>query len=112
MSPVKLRPARPSTVAVSATRVTLWVPKERASAGATAPNAAKARTGSMVSTPATVPDMPRVPVSSSSTGPTLTAAGRRLKPSTTMPTTTSTFSKRVSRTGAVVVTAPWCPGWL
>src|SRR4051794_19720930 len=95
------RRASPATTASRAIRVTRCRPVTRASQGARAPNPAKARTGSVVSTPAVVGDIRSPEVISSSTGPTLTAAGRRLNPSTTMPTTTSTRSARVSGGGAV-----------
>ena len=47
-------------------------------------------TGSEVSTPVSAADMPRPSLMSPRTGPTLTAAGRRLNASTTMPRTTRT----------------------
>ena len=65
------------------------MPKVRANHGATYPNPAKQRTGSVVSSPAVVDPMPRPLRISSRTGPTLTAAGRRLNASTTSPSTSN-----------------------
>jgi hypothetical protein len=95
---LSIRERRPSppTTASREISVTRCSPVTRASQGATAPNPANASTGSVVRTPAVVGDIRRPVVISSSTGPTLTAAGRRLNASTTMPTTTSTRSARVS----------------
>src|SRR5689334_14216683 len=52
---------------------------------------AKAITGSEDRMPVWVVDRPRPSRTSARTGPTLTAAGRRLKARTTMPTTTRTL---------------------
>ena len=76
-------------------------PIRRAAVGASAPKTANAITGSEVSSPAAAADMPRPSRTSSSTGPTLTAAGRRLKDSSTSPT--STGESRVRRsTGSML----------
>src|SRR4051812_3804067 len=73
----RARPDSPRITASSATKVTRWAPMVLAAAGASAPNTAKASTGSEVSSPAAPAPMPSPARTSASTGPTLTAAGRR-----------------------------------
>ena len=86
----RVRAASPTTTASSAASVSRCGPTARASRAAMLPKTANATTGSEVSTPASAPDMSRSRRRSPSTGPMLTAAGRRLKARTTMPTSTST----------------------
>ena len=87
-SSTRLRAKSPTTTATSETRVHRCGPTALASRGAAAPKTAKATTGSDVRMPASVPDMSRPARISSSTGPTLTAAGRRLNARTAMPSST------------------------
>ena len=80
------RTARPRTTRSSAPRMVRCSPTRRANQGAKAPNRAKHSTGSVVSKPAAIADMPRSVRISASTGAMLTAAGRRLNPSSTIAT--------------------------
>ena len=86
---VSARPVRPATSTPRATSVTRWGPKRAARAGETAPTVEKASTGSVVSSPAPAPPRPNAVDTSSRTGPTLTAAGRRFSATSTMALTTS-----------------------
>ena len=84
------RPARPVTSASSAAIVVRCRPTRRATAGAAAPKAANASTGSEVSRPASLPDSESPARTSASTGPTLTAAGRRFTASRSSPASSRT----------------------
>ena len=82
------RPASPPTTQSRARSVSRCRPTSRAPRGARAPKTAKARTGREVRIPVSAVDIRRPALMSPRTGPTLTAVGRRLKASTTIPTTT------------------------
>ena len=86
---VTARPPSPTTTASRDSSVTRCSPTSRANGGARAPKTANASTGSEVSRPRLGADMPSPSRTSSSTGPTLTAAGRRLTDSRTSPTSTT-----------------------
>src|SRR4051794_24421293 len=95
----------PIASAPRASSVTRCIPTTRANLGARAPNTANESTGSAVSRPVSAAFRPSPWRTSSSTGPTLTAAGLRLKARTAMPTTTSTRWSLVSVFGSA-----WCTG--
>ncbi len=88
------RPPRPTTTAASDRASARCRPTARANVGASAPKTAKASTGNEVSRPAWAPVRPSPSRTSSSTGPTLTAAGRRLKERRTSPAITSAVRRR------------------
>src|SRR5689334_20577425 len=92
------RAPRPATTASSATSVTRWTPRRAASVGATAPKHANASTGREVRSPVVAPFIPSPCRTSARTGPTLTAAGRRLNDRRTRPTRMSALrrEKRLS----------------
>jgi hypothetical protein len=91
---VNARPNSPTTTASRDTSVTRCTPAWRAAAGARAPKAAKASTGSEVSRPTAGVDMPRPSRTSERTGPTLTAAGRRFADSSTRPRSSQREARR------------------
>ena len=87
--------ASPATTASRATKEVRCAPRVRAIRGARAPKTANASTGSDVSTPAEVGVMSSADETSWRTGPTLTAAGRRLKARATIPTSSMILVARV-----------------
>src|SRR4051812_29464278 len=91
------RVPRPTATQIRASSVTRCRPTRLARAGARAPNPANARTGNDVSSPAEAAPMSRPARTSASTGPTLTAAGRRLSESRTMPTRMKTVRRAGTR---------------
>src|SRR5690349_14946160 len=92
----RARPPSPTTTPSRASIVTRCGPSRRAAAGATAPKIANASTGSQVSSPAEAGPMSSASRSSSRTGPTLTAAGRRLSESSRIATRTRAVERRVT----------------
>ncbi len=91
-----------SAVNNSAPSITRCIPNRRPNHGASDPKNANDSTGSVVTTPAVVVPMPRPARISSSTGPTLTAVGRRLNASTVKPTSSATCWRRWEITRVVV----------
>ncbi len=83
------RRASPTVIAAMPAATTPPEPKRRASPGAVAPTRAKHSAGTEVSRPATVALMPRPALASSSTGPRLVTAGRRLTAARTSATAAS-----------------------
>src|SRR4051794_22670362 len=94
------RPPSPSTTATSESAAARCSPTVRASRGASAPNRAKASTGSEVSRPASGPDRSSPRRTSSRTGPTLTAAGRRLKDRRISPASTRAVRRAAGTAGS------------
>src|SRR3954447_21982244 len=94
------RPPSPITSATRETAIARCRPAARAKRGASAPNTANASTGSEVSRPASGPDRSRPRRTSSSTGPTLTAAGRRLNDRRMSPTSTRAVRRAAGTAGS------------
>ena len=80
------RSASPTVTAASAIQTSLLGNVRATIRGASEPKATKQAAGSAVSSPATTPPMPREVRISSSTGPTLVTAGRRLNAASTRAT--------------------------
>ncbi len=94
------RPPRPITTATRETATARCRPERRANVGASAPKPAKASTGREVSRPASVPDRPSPRRTSARTGPTLTAAGRRLKDRRISPASTRVVRRAAGTAGS------------
>src|SRR5262245_45734025 len=94
------RPPSPTTTATRAAAAARWRPATRATVGAKPPKTANASTGNDVRSPASGPLRERPRRTSSSTGPTLTAAGRRLQERSKSPTTTRTVRRDTDTAGS------------
>src|SRR5580765_8525564 len=106
LSWAEARPPRPITTATSESASARCKPTTRASDGASAPKIANASTGREVSRPASAPVRPSPRRTSSSTGPTLTAAGRRLNDRRISPAITSAVRRRADTARSFHPT-PW-----
>ena len=95
---VSTRPPSPTTTQSRPPSVTRWIPTARDSRGASAPNVAKASTGIDVSRPVRGTESASPSRTSGRTGPTATAAGRRLSERASSPTRMSSRppSRRVT----------------
>src|SRR4051794_17933811 len=108
--PVSARPVSPRTTATRARSVVRCRPTWCAAVGASAPNTAKPITGSDVSSPAVGPPIPKPSRISASTGPTLTAAGRRFSESRTMLTRTRAVVRRAEGLTRTIVSGALSAG--
>src|SRR5262245_36072526 len=102
------RSAQESATAMSAAKITFSAPKRRPSIGATGPIRPKQSTGKVVRIPASARSKPSDCTISSSSGPTLGTAGRRLSATRPRPTSiTSGLKLRIAEGGCVeMISAP------
>src|SRR4051812_7122260 len=100
--------AQAIATAIRAAKMTFSAPKRRPSAGATGPIRPKQSTGSVVRMPASVRSKPSDCTISSSSGPTLVTAGRRLSATRPRPTsiTSGLRARAAEGVGWEMISAP------